>query len=112
MMRLLSWVLQLPHLPAPTTFADGQKALYGWLVAGAGMAAGAAALAVLAVLVWGGWPDTLYHLIVTILGLALGGYIVVQLVVTLVLAIGGPVSKISVDLDERHVSINTEGDTE
>lgn len=80
-------------LPPPTSFAEGQRLIYGWLVAGAGMFCGAVALALIAILVWGRWPSTLYGQIVTILGCTLGGFIVAMCFVIVGLLVGGPVGR-------------------
>lgn len=40
-------------LPPPTSFAEGQRLVYGYLVAAAGMFCGASACAIVAILVWG-----------------------------------------------------------
>lgn len=80
-------------LPPPSSFAEGQRLVYGWLVAGAGMFCGAVACAVLAVLVWGSWPASFFGQIITILGFALGGFIVAMCFVIVGLLVGGPVGR-------------------
>jgi hypothetical protein len=80
-------------LPPPTSFAEGQRLVYGWLVAAAGMFCGGTALGLIAVLVWGGWPASLYGQIVTILGCALGGFIAAMGAVIIGLMVGGPVGR-------------------
>ena len=80
-------------LPPPTTFAEGQRALFGWLMAASGVFAGAVAVGMIAVLIWGGWPSSLYGQILTILGLALGGFISALVVVIIAMAVGGPVGR-------------------
>jgi hypothetical protein len=80
-------------LPPPTSFAEGQRLVYGWLAAAAGVFCGGTALAILAVLVWGGWPQTLYAQIITILGCALGGFIAAMVAVIIGLMVGGPVGR-------------------
>jgi hypothetical protein len=42
-------------LPPPGTFAEGQRLVYGLLAAAAGMFCGACAVAMTALLMWGGW---------------------------------------------------------
>lgn len=80
-------------LPPPTTFAEGQRKVYGWLVAGAGMFCGAVAVGVIAVLVFGKWPAPLFQQIITILGFALGGFILAMCFVIVGLLVGGPVGR-------------------
>src|SRR5215203_5945631 len=63
-------------LPPPGTFAEGQRLVYGLLAAAAGMFCGACAVAMIALLMWGGWSVAEEHSIVTIFGWSLGGLIV------------------------------------
>ena len=48
-------------LPPPGTFAEGQRLIYGLLAAFAGMFCGAFAVAMVALLMWGGWSATEEH---------------------------------------------------
>jgi len=80
-------------LPPPTTFAEGQRLIYGWLAAAAGMFCGAAAIAMIALLMWGGWSAREEHSIVTIFGWALGGFIAAMAAVIIGLLAGGPVGR-------------------
>ena len=45
----------MPSLPPPGTFAEGQRYIYGLLAAAAGIFCGACAIAMIALLMWGGW---------------------------------------------------------
>lgn len=85
--------MKLRGLPPPTTFAEGQRALYGCLAAVAGLAAGVGAVALVAILVWGGWPETLFGQIVGILGTALIGGVSIMAIVIVGLLVGGPVGR-------------------
>ena len=98
----------LPELPPPTTFAEGQRLVYGYLVAAAGMFCGATAVGVIAILVWGGWPATLYGQIITILGCALGGFITAMAAVIVGLLVGGPVGKFKGAVSKDGVSLEAE----
>lgn len=84
-------------LPAPSTFAEGQRALYGQLAAAGGMFCGLMALAMIALLTWGGWSKAEEHTIVIILGGCLGGFIVAMIAVIIGLLAGGPVGRFKVD---------------
>ena len=95
-------------LPPPTTFAEGQRALYGWLMAAAGVFAGSVALGLITILVWGGWPVTLYGRILTILGIALGGFLSAMIAVIIALAVGGPVGRISVKASKEGAELSAE----
>ena len=83
-------------LPAPQTFAEGQRLVYGRLVAAAGMFCGLAAVAMVALLMWGGWSDREEHSIVVIFGWALGGFISAMVAVIVGLLAGGPVGRFKV----------------
>ena len=96
-------------LPPPTSFAEGQRLVYGWLVAAAGMFCGATALGILAVLVWGGWPVTLYGQIITILGCALGGFIAAMCFVIVGLLVGGPVGRFKGSVTRDGATVEAEG---
>lgn len=80
-------------LPPPATFAEGQRLIYGWLAAGAGMFCGASAVAMICLLMWGGWSDREEHTIVVILGCTLGGFIAAMSSVIIGLLVGGPVGR-------------------
>src|SRR3546814_10727947 len=54
-------------LPPPTTFAEGQRALALWLMSAAGVFAGVMVVAIVALLVWGGWAPTNERLILYII---------------------------------------------
>lgn len=81
------------ELPPPTNFAEGQRKLFGILVSAAGMFCGACAVAMVCLLMWGGWSDKEEHTIVVIFGWSLGGFIAAMTLVIGFLAVGGPVGK-------------------
>jgi hypothetical protein len=80
-------------LPPPTTFAEGQRALYGALAAAAGIFCGIAAVAMVCLLYFGGWSKAEEHTIVVIFGLTLAGYILCMCAVIIGLLAGGPVGR-------------------
>jgi hypothetical protein len=80
-------------LPPPLTFAEGQRYVYGLLAAAAGMFCGACAVAMIALLMWGGWSPAEEHSIVTIFGWSLGGFIAAMVAVIVGLLAGGPVGR-------------------
>lgn len=100
--------MSLPQLPPPTTFAEGQRLVYGYLVAGAGMFCGAVACAIIAVLVWGKWPATLYGQIITILGCVLGGFVVAMCFVIVGLLVGGPVGRFKGHVSKDGVDVEAD----
>src|SRR5206468_4396984 len=83
-------------LPRPTSFAEGQRLVYGYLAAGAGMFCGACAVAMVALLMWGRWSPAEEDRIVAIFGWALGGFIIAMVVVIVGLLAGGPVGRFKV----------------
>ena len=83
-------------LPPPGTFAEGQRFVYGLLAAAAGMFCGACAVAMIALLMWGGWSAGEEHRIVAIFGWSLGGFITAMVVVIVGLLAGGPVGRFRV----------------
>jgi hypothetical protein len=96
--------------PPPVTFAEGQRQIYGWLAAGAGMFCGLAAVAMIALLVWGGWSPHEEHTIVVILGGALGGFIAAMSAVIIGLLVGGPVGRFKGSAGRDGVSLEAEGE--
>ena len=82
------------RLPPPTSFAEGQRYIYGLLAAAAGMFCGAASGLMVALLMWGGWGRAEEHTIVTIFGWSLGGFIAAMVVVIVGLLAGGPVGRV------------------
>ena len=84
------------NLPAPATFAEGQRYIYGMLASAAGVFCGAAACFMVALLMWGGWSSREEHSIVIIFGWALGGFIIAMIAVIIGLLAGGPVGRFKV----------------
>lgn len=97
-------------LPPPQTFEDGQRKLYGILMAVAGVCYGLAALAATAAILWGPWPSDLARLRLTLIGCALGGAIIGSMAVTIALAVGGPVGRFKVSATKEGASLEAESD--
>jgi hypothetical protein len=95
-------------LPPPRTFAEGQRLVYGYLAAGAGMFCGACAVAMVALLMWGRWSAAEEDRIVAIFGWALGGYIIAMLVVIVGLLTGGPVGRFRVSANRDGASVEAD----
>ncbi len=83
-------------LPPPATFAEGQRLVYGLLAAAGGIFCGVGAVAMVALLMWGGWSRPEEHSIVTIFGWSLGGFIVAMIAVIVGLLAGGPVGRFKI----------------
>lgn len=95
-------------LPPPQTFEDGQRKLYGILMAVAGICYGLAALAAAGAILWGNWPQDLDRLRLTLIGGALGGAILGSMAVTIALAVGGPVGRFKVSASKDGATIEAE----
>ena len=79
--------------PPPKTFAEGQRLIYGWLAAAAGMFCGTCSVLLVCLLMWGDWSRSEEHSIVVIFGGALGGFIIAMTAVMIGLLVGGPVGR-------------------
>ena len=97
-------------LPPPKTFAEGQRLVYGWLAAAAGIFCGLASVAMVGLLMWGGWSAGEEHSIVIILGCALGGFIACMAAVMIGLLVGGPVGRFKGSATRDGVSVEAEGE--
>ena len=95
-------------LPPPTTFAEGQRLVYGLLAAGAGMFCGLAAVVMIALLMWGGWSKDQEHSIVVIFGWSLGGFIAAMVAVIVGLLAGGPVGRFKVAAGRDGATVEAE----
>ena len=95
-------------LPGPGSFAERQRYIYGLLAAAAGMFCGACAVAMIALLMWGGWSAGEDHRIVTIFGWSLGGFIAAMIVVIVGLLAGGPVGRFRLSATRDGASMETE----
>lgn len=96
-------------LPPPGTFAEGQRLIYGVLAAAAGMFCGACAVAMIALLMWGGWSAAEEHTIVLIFGWSLGGFIAAMVAVIVGLLAGGPVGRFRLSASRDGASVEADG---
>jgi hypothetical protein len=97
------------QLPPPGTFAEGQRYIYGLLAAAAGMFCGFCAVAMVALLMWGGWSAAEEHSIVAIFGWSLGGFIAAMVAVIVGLLAGGPVGRFKVSATRDGASLEANG---
>jgi hypothetical protein len=97
-------------LPQPGTFAEGQRLVYGLLAATAGMFCGACAVAMIALLMWGGWSAAEEHGIVAIFGWSLGGFIAAMIAVIIGLLAGGPVGRFKVSATREGAAFEAEAE--
>lgn len=98
----------MTSLPPPTTFAEGQRRLYGQLAAAAGVFCGLAAVAMIALLMWGGWSLAEEHSIVVIFGWALAGFIAAMVAVIVGLLAGGPVGRFKLSANRDGASLEAD----
>jgi hypothetical protein len=96
------------RLPPPQTFAEGQRYIYGLLAAAAGIFCGLCAMAMIALLMWGGWGLAEEHSIVVIFGYSLAGFIAAMVVVIVGLLAGGPVGRFKVEASRNGASFEAE----
>jgi len=96
------------HFPPAQTFAEGQRTIYGLLAAAGGIFCGLGAVAMVALLMWGGWSPAREQSIVTIFGWSLGGFIVAMIVVIVGLLAGGPVGRFRVAASREGASIEAD----
>jgi hypothetical protein len=101
----------MTKLPPPGTFAEGQRLIYGLLAAAAGMFCGACAVAMVALLMWGGWTRDEQHSIVLIFGWTLGGFIAAMIAVIVGLLAGGPVGRFRLSATRNGASLEADADT-
>ena len=97
------------NLPQPQSFAEGQRLIYGLLAAAAGIFCGLCAVAMVALLMWGGWSAAAEHSIVVIFGWALGGFIAAMVAVIVGLLAGGPVGRFKVSATRDGASVEADG---
>jgi hypothetical protein len=98
------------RFPPALSFAEGQRLIYGWLAAAAGIFCGLAAAAMICLLMWGGWSKSEEHSIVLIFGCALGGFIAAMSAVIVGLLVGGPVGRFKGAANRDGVNFEAEGD--
>jgi hypothetical protein len=95
-------------LPPPQTFAEGQRLVYGLLAAAAGIFCGLSAVAMVALLMWGGWSTREEHSIVVIFGWSLGGFIAAMVAVIVGLLAGGPVGRFKLSASRDGAAIEAD----
>ena len=97
------------HLPPPLTFAEGQRFVYGLLAAASGIFCGLCAVAMVALLMWGGWSAGEEHSIVVIFGWSLGGFIAAMVAVIVGLLAGGPVGRFKLAANRDGALVEADG---
>jgi hypothetical protein len=96
------------HLPPPRDFPEGQRQFFGILMALAGVCFGIAAMAAACVIIWGAWPEGLAKLRLYFVGGAMLFASAGSIVVTVALAVGGPVGRLKTKVTRE--GVETEAD--
>lgn len=96
------------QLPCPASFAEGQRLIYGWLAAAAGIFCGTCSVLMVCLLMWGDWSTAEEHTIVVIFGGTLAGYIIGMMAVTIGLLVGGPVGRFRGSASREGVSLEAD----
>jgi hypothetical protein len=95
-------------LPRPNTFAEGQRALYGWLIAAAGIFCGLAFAGLILLLWLGGWSNATEGQRIAAIALLGAGFPTGMLSVILALAVGGPVGRFKLKADQSGIEAEAE----
>ena len=98
--------------PPPTTFAEGQRRIYGIAAGIAGIAFGLAVLVGASIVVFGDWGPAQVRLQLYILGALLGAGTIGTMIVTVGLLVGGPVGRVKVAGKRDGFDIEAEGDSD
>lgn len=89
----------------PPSFEQGQRALYGWLMAAAGIFCGLS-FAGLIILLWrGGWTQASESQRLSSIALLGAGFPLGMLTVIIALAVGGPVGRLKVQANKDGADI-------
>lgn len=99
-------------MPVPTTFAESWRSIFGWAIMGAGLFCGGMAVAMILIFVWGGWPESRYEQILTILGIGFGGFLAGMMIVMVAMAVGGPVGRFKAGVSKGGLNFEASGDGE
>lgn len=94
--------------PPPTTFAEGQRRIFGALMALSGVFYGFCAAALVYVLVFGPWTAGTEALRLKILAGGMAGFILGSISVTIALAVGGPVGRFKVSANKDGASVEAD----
>lgn len=103
----------LKNLPKPTTFEQGERLKFGWLMVASGMFVGIVALALVVFFAWLSFKfPANRELILYILAGGFAAYLAMQSSVMFALAIGGPVGRGKASATKDGVSLEMIGDDE
>jgi hypothetical protein len=97
-------------LPPPTTFAEGQRALFGWLMSAAGVFCGLGFAGVILLLWLGGWSQASEGQRIGAIALMGAGFPLGMISVIIAMAVGGPVGRFKADISKDGASVEAESD--
>jgi hypothetical protein len=97
-------------LPPPTTFADGQRQFFGWMLTSAGIVFCLLGTILTGIIIWGPWSQDSETLRLYLVGGALASFFVGSISVIISLSIGGPVGRFSVKAGREGAELSAESD--
>jgi hypothetical protein len=95
-------------LPPPTSFTEGQRALYGWLIAAAGIFCGLAFAGLIMLLWLGGWSQATEGQRIAAIAMLGAGFPTGMLSVIVALAVGGPVGRFKVSATDKGAELEAD----
>lgn len=98
-------------LPKPSSFPEGQRALYGWLIAAAGVFCGLAFAGLIMLLWLGGWSQATEGQRIAAIAMLGAGFPTGMLSVIIALAVGGPVGRFKLSAQPQGVEVEAESST-
>lgn len=100
-------------LPKPENFEQGQRKLFGLAMIGSGLFVGAVALCLVGFFAYLAFkfPDHRETILYVLAG-ALGAYLVLQSIVMVSMAVGGPVGRFKVSASKEGMNLEAAGDGE
>ena len=97
-------------LPPPTTFAEGQRQLFGILMAAGGVFCGLGFAGIILLLWLGGWSQASESQRLTAIALMGAGFPFGMIAVIIAMAVGGPVGKFSAKATKDGFELGADGD--
>jgi hypothetical protein len=85
-------------LPPPATFAEGQRALFGWLMAASGVFCGFGFAGIILLLWLGGWSQASESQRIGAIAMMGAGFPLGMISVIIAMAVGGPVGRFKAGL--------------
>lgn len=98
-------------LPQAASFAEGQRALYGWLMAAAGIFCGLAFAGLILLLWLGGWSNATEGQRIAAIAMLGAGFPTGMLSVIIALAVGGPVGRFKVSANKDGAELEADSKT-